>query len=138
MSRTLLLALALLIASPTPAAVRPRRSELRKILNALRAPVEKELKPPVLFKVDHIRTHDGWAFMTGVPQRPGGKAVDYRRTRYAQQVKDGAFDDWICALLRKRNGRWAVVRYAIGATDVVWDGWDREHKAPRAIFPYPK
>lgn len=29
-----------------------------------------------------------------------------------------------------------VVSAAERATDVVWDGWDRQFKAPRALSPY--
>lgn len=140
MSRAAYLALTCLCLATTPAraAKRPDRPELKAILDALRAPVEKKLKPPVLFKIDHISTQEGWAFMTGVPQRPGGKKIDYTKTPYAEQVKAGAFDDWIFALLRKRSGRWQVVDYTIGATDVGWMGWERKYRAPRAIFPYPR
>jgi hypothetical protein len=97
-------------------------------------PVQNKLKKDVIFKIDHLKVKDGWAFMRGVPQQPGGVAMDYRGTVYAQAQKDGVFDDWICALLRKRNGKWQVVRYVIGATDVAWEGWDRQYRAPKAIF----
>jgi hypothetical protein len=104
-------------------------------LDALRVPVERELKRPTVFKVDHLKVQNGWAFLRGVPQRPGGKPMDYRGTPYQQAKADGVFDDWICALLRKRpGGRWRVVTYVIGATDVAYEGWDRRYKAPPAIF----
>ncbi len=104
------------------------------MLDALRFPVEKELKRKVIFKVDHLKVQDGWAFLRGVPREAGGKAIDYRGTVYQQAKDDGVFDDWICALLRKQAGEWRVVKYVIGATDVVYENWDQEHKAPAAIF----
>jgi hypothetical protein len=131
---TLLVAVAL--AAGSGAAERPKGAELKAILNALRVPVEKDLKPPIVFKIDHVSEQANWAFMFGQPQRPNGKKVDYRHTRYAPAVSAGAFDDWICALLQKRQGTWRVIEYRIGATDVAWDGWDVKHHAPRAIFPY--
>ena len=109
-------------------------AERRGIADALRAPVEKELKQKVVFKIDHLKASDDWAFLRGVPQRPGGGKVDYSATPYRQRIDDGVFDDWICALLRKRAGKWQVVKYVIGATDVVYEGWDAEYKAPSAIF----
>ena len=108
--------------------------ERRAILDALRVPVEKELGPKLVFKVDHLKVQGGWAFLRGVPQRPGGRAVDYKGTVYAQAREDGVFDDWVCALLRKRGGKWQVVKYVIGATDVPYVGWDEEFGAPAAIF----
>jgi hypothetical protein len=121
-----------LLAAP---AVNGTKTERTAVLDALRVPVRKELKKPVLFKVDHLKMQDGWAFMTGEPQQPGGKAMDYRGTRYQKATDDGVFDDWICALLRRKKGKWTVLRYRIGATDVAWIGWDAEFKAPKGIFP---
>ena len=115
----------------TPA---PGSAERKAVADALRAPVEKELKQKVVFKLEHLKVSGDWAFLRGVPQRPGGGRVDYSTTAYQQRIEDGVFDDWICALLRKRAGKWQVVKYVIGATDVVYEGWDKEYKAPSAIF----
>jgi len=115
----------------TPA---PGSAERKAIADALRVPVEKELKQKVVFKIDHLKASGDWAFLRGVPQRPGGGKVDYNATPYRQSIEDGVFDDWICALLRKRAGKWQVVKYVIGATDVVYEGWDAEYNAPSAIF----
>ena len=115
----------------TPAAGSPER---KAIADALRAPVERELKQKVVFKVDHLKLKDGWAFLRGVPQKPDGGEVDYNSTPYRQRVKDGVFDDGIVALLRKKAGKWQVVKYVIGATDVPYVTWDKDYKAPPAIF----
>ncbi|HEX8499418.1 MAG TPA: hypothetical protein VF659_02410 [Pyrinomonadaceae bacterium] len=115
----------------TPA---PGSAERRAVTDALRAPVEKELRQKVVFKIDHLKAAGGWAFLRGVPQRPGGGKVDYDITPYRERADDGAFDDWICALLRKKGGKWQVVKYNIGATDVVYLDWDKEFKAPPEIF----
>ena len=115
----------------TPA---PGSAERKAVADALRAPVEKELRQKVIFKIDHLKVSGDWAFLRGVPQRPGGGRVDYSATPYRQRIEDGVFDDWICALLRRRAGKWQVVKYVIGATDVVYEGWDEEYKAPSVIF----
>ena len=109
-------------------------AERKAIMDSLRAPVEKRLRKKVVFKVEHLKVEDGWAFLRGVPQQPGGKAMDYRNTVYAEAIQAGIFDDWICALLRKQGSRWQVVTFVIGATDVPWVGWSERHKAPPAIF----
>jgi hypothetical protein len=115
----------------TPA---PGSAERKAIADALRVPVEKELRQKVVFKIDHLKVSGEWAFLRGVPQRPGGGKVDYSATPYRQRIDDGIFDDWICALLRKKAGKWQTVKYVIGATDVAYEGWDEEYKAPSSIF----
>jgi hypothetical protein len=115
----------------TPAA---GSAERKAIADALRAPVERELKQKVIFKVDHLKLQNGWAFLRGVPQRPGGGEVDYGSTAYNEAIKEGMFDDGIVALLRKKAGKWQVVKYVIGAADVPYVTWDKDYKAPAAIF----
>lgn len=109
-------------------------AERRAITDALRAPVEKELKTRVVFKVYQLKVQDGWAFLRGVPQRPNGKPVDYTRTEYKERIDLGMFDDGISALLQKKGKRWVVVKYEIGATDVSYLGWADEFHAPALIF----
>ena len=111
-------------------------AERKAILDALRVPVEKKLKQPVIFNVDHFQVMDGWAFLLGAPRRPDGGKVDYSGTPYRQAVDAGAFDDGIIALLHQVGGNWRVVQYVIGATDVPYLDWDRKYRAPRAIFPH--
>jgi len=115
----------------TPAAGSPER---KAIAAALRAPVERELRQKVIFKIDSLKLKDGWAFLRGVPQRPGGGEVDYNSTPYRQRIADGVFDDGIVALLRRKAGKWQVVKYIIGATDVPYVTWDKDYNAPPAIF----
>jgi hypothetical protein len=112
----------------------PGSPERKAIADALRAPVERELKQKVVFKVDSLKLKDGWAFLRGVPQRPDGGKVDYSSTPHAEAINAGAFDDGIVALLRKKAGKWQVVKYVIGATDVPYVTWDKDYKAPSAIF----
>ena len=104
---TLLLALAAI--TPTPA-------ERKAVLDALRPAVETKLGPNVEFVVQVIRVEDGWAFVMADPQRKRGKAIDGRR------IFGEDFDNMdglrVDAVLQLRNGRWEVVDYGIGATDV--------------------
>jgi len=117
----------------TPA---PRSAERKDILEVPRVPVEQELGAPIAFKVTMLRVAGGWALMTGVPQRPGGRAVDYRKTRYAESMREGTFDDNVQALLRREGPGWRVVTYVIGVTDVSWSAWPEEYPAaPRALLP---
>ncbi len=68
-----------------------------------------------------------------VPIRPRS-AIDYHGTSYQKAIDAGAFDDGIVALLQKRGGKWQVVEYVIGATDVPYVEWNRKYRAPSEIF----
>lgn len=112
-------------------------SEARKaILSALRVPVEKELKQKIVFAAKNFNVMGNWAFIGGDPQRPGGGPPDYRGTPYQQAKEAEMFDNNFFALLKKKGGKWTVVHYAIGCTDVCYADWWRRYKAPKAIFPY--
>ena len=108
--------------------------ERKAIIDALRAPIEKQLKQPVIFKIDHLKVQNNWAFLSGRPQSSDGSAIDYTDTVYHDAVDSGAFDDGIVALLRKVKSKWTVVQFVIGATDVPYVDWDKEYRAPKAIF----
>jgi hypothetical protein len=109
-------------------------AERKAIMDALRVPVEKELKKKTIFKVQHLKVQKEWAFMRGTPRQSNGRPMDYHGTVYQEAIGQGAFDDGIAALLHKKRGKWTVTTYRIGSTDVAWDGWDRQYKAPSAIF----
>ena len=137
--RAWLLALPVALAAPAPAAdgvstPKAGSGERKAILAALRAPVRKDLKKPVVFKVGRLKVLKGWALVEGVPQQPGGRRMEYQGTRYQPALDVGAFDDQIFALLRKRGTKWRVVAYEIGSTDVPYVDWDRRYGAPSAIF----
>ena len=108
--------------------------ERQAITDSLRLPVQKQLKAKVIFKIDHLKVQNGWAFIRGVPQQPNGNAVDYHGTPYQNAIDAGAFDDGIVALLRKRDGKWQVVKFVIGATDVPYTEWAQKYHAPAEIF----
>lgn len=126
----------LLCASTAVAQYTPEKGsvERKAITDALRVPVEKKLKQSVVFNIDHLKVQDDWAFLNGTPRRPNGDKIDYAQTSYAKPLRLGMFDDGISALLRKVRGRWRVVKYVIGATDVVYVEWDKQYHAPSGIF----
>lgn len=109
-------------------------AERQAITDALRVPVQKQLKTKVTFKIENLRVQREWAFMKGAPQQPNGNAIDYHGTPYQTAIAAGAFDDGIVALLRKRGHKWQVVTYVIGATDVPYVEWAQKYHAPPGIF----
>ena len=120
-------------ASHTPEKGSPER---KAILDALRVPVERDLKQKVVFVADNFNVHGDWAFIGGTPQGANGGSPDYGRTQYADAKESGAFDNNLFALLKKSRGKWKVITYAIGCTDVCFADWWRIYKAPKAVFPY--
>ncbi|TWI90428.1 hypothetical protein JM93_01409 [Roseibium hamelinense] len=121
--------------SAAPAYEPPRGSqERRDILNALRPLVEARLNPPVEFVVNYMQVSSGWAFLHVSPQRPGGAQIDLRTTTFSEDADymDGAET---YALLRYQYDRWNIVDYAIGPTDVFWQGDPLYQTLPAGVAP---
>lgn len=120
-----------------PAIYQPKVGSIERkaLMDALRKVVVPKVKQTVVFKVTWLRSNGSAAFLWGKPTRPDGKPVDYSKTIYAEAIREGMFDDGICALWRKSKGKWRVDEWVLGPTDVPWDGmWTRKH-LPRGLFP---
>ncbi|HUF04818.1 MAG TPA: hypothetical protein VMM38_11670 [Aridibacter sp.] len=128
----------LLAASAAAQAYTPEKgSKVRKdIIDSLRVPVKKELKQDVIFVINDLNVDGNWAFLGGAPSKPGGGMPDYSATEYQEAIDGEYFDNNIFALFRKTGGKWKVVTYLIGCTDVCYATWWKDHKAPKSIFPY--
>ena len=97
-------------------AAAPPSGQRKAVLDALRPAVEKKLGPNVEFVVQVLRVEGGWAFVMANPQRKSGKPIDGRRI-FGEDFEnmDGLRVD---AVLRRTGGRWKIVNWGIGATDV--------------------
>jgi hypothetical protein len=111
-------------------------AERKAILEALRTPVERELRQKIKFVVETLSVQGAWSFVGGVPQAENGSWPDYRATDYQEAIDNEMFDNNIFALLKNTNGEWKVTTYSIGCTDVCYAGWWRDYGAPRKVFPY--
>lgn len=111
-------------------------AERAAILNALRVPVERELKQKIQFAVSNFKVQGNWAYLDGEPQDAAGGKPNYENTRYGEAMGAGMFDNNFFAPLKKNGGKWRVVKYRIGCTDVCYLEWRAQYKAPKAIFPY--
>ncbi|HMO79683.1 MAG TPA: hypothetical protein PKD24_02730 [Pyrinomonadaceae bacterium] len=109
-------------------------AERKAILDSLRVPVERDLKQKVVFVTDNFNVQGMWAFVSGTPQTPSGGTIRLQGTKF--EGEEDFWDNNFFALLRKTRGKWAVVTYALGCTDVCYADWWRRHRAPKAIFPY--
>jgi len=117
----------------TPEKGTPERAA---ILNTLRVPVERALKQKIVFVADTFNVSGSWAFVSGSLQGADGNAPDFSRTQYAEAIEAGAFDNNYFALLKKTSGKWRVIVYQIGCTDVCYLPWPKQYKAPKVLFPY--
>lgn len=135
-----LLCLSILVVAAPPAQAgdvytpEPSSRERAAIMDAVRAAVGPELRRPVKFLVQTLNVLEDWAFMIATPQQPDGRPFDYTGTVYEEQIREGAFDDALDALIHYHDGRWTVVAVVIGATDVAWEPWSARYNAPQAIF----
>ena len=78
----------------------PQGTRLRKeLLDAARPVFEKETEGPVEFVVHRLNVMDGWAFGDVFLQRPGGRKIDWSKTKYAEEERNGAFDSGGCFFL---------------------------------------
>jgi hypothetical protein len=107
----------------------------KAVLDAARVPVEKDLGQPIVFQVKTLRVTPDWAFVHGMPKRLDGKPVDYAKSIYAQDVKEGTFSGEAAVLLARDGTGWRLITYSVGFGDVVWDSWDEEFGAPAWLWP---
>lgn len=115
----------------TPKAGTPER---KVILDKIRPKVEDNVIKGVKFQVSTFKISGDWAFVNGSMLDSKEKPLneDLIRKKYQTEAWDNNFQ----ALLKKVKGTWTVIEVASGCTDVCWVGWDSDHKAPKAIFPY--
>jgi hypothetical protein len=109
-------------------------AERTAIMDALRVPIGKELKQEVIFTVDKLKVQGDWAFFSGQPKSKNGGEPDWKITKYQEFKNSGDFEEGLYALLKNTGGKWEVVKYMMNCHDVCYLGWDKEYKAPKAIF----
>jgi hypothetical protein len=124
--------------------LRPARAQVTKpqpgtqlranILDALRPTVQAEIGGDIEFVVDDLRVLGDWAYVNARPQRPGGRPIDWRATKFRKARELDAMSDLVLALLRRDSDSWKVVEYVIGPTDVAWEAWIEPHHLQRRLF----
>jgi hypothetical protein len=114
----------------------PPGSALRaQLLDAARPVFVAETNGPVEFVVRWLAVFGDSAFADLRPWRPGGRPIDWGRTKFAAAVRDDMFGgDTSFVLLRRKQGVWSVAEIAIGPTDVAWDWWRQQYRLPEALF----
>ena len=135
----LLFALSLLLTGAVQAASHyhtPQRgsAERQAIMDAARVPVSAAIGRTVIFRVSVLRSDGDWAYLQAEPRNPDGSALDWSRTRFAEDWAMDAMSDVIMVLLRRSGGGFQVVDHIIGPTDVAWYEWLDRYGLPEALF----
>ena len=104
-------------------------------MNAARPAFEYATGGQVVFVVKRIAVWGDWAFGDVRPVRPNGVEIDWKQTRFAPDLAAGIFQTETSFFLLKRvDGKWTMADYAIGPSDVTWDGWRQQYNLPPALF----
>lgn len=125
------------VASPAQAEIStppPGSSQRREIVDAFRPRIEAEVGPPVVFVVSVLRVSGNWAFVQATPRRPGGVDIDWKRTKFREAFEKDFMSDIVMGLLKYDGGKWSLVEYVIGPTDVFWENWQQKYRLPRQLF----
>ena len=111
----------------------PGSAERAAIMDVLRVPCERDLKQKVIFRVQHLRVAGDFALARVVPLRPGGGEIDYSKTKYREDMEEGAFDAEAEALLRRSGSGWQLLEWRFGASDTEVPLWLEKYGAPRSL-----
>lgn len=110
-------------------------AERKLIMDTARVPIMKELAgQKIVFVVRKLNVYGNWAYLEAVPQLRSGKKVNYKITKFRDDVRQGFFDDWVGVLLARAGTGWMVKAYTIGATDYPVVAWPDEFGAPKEII----
>lgn len=148
--RALLIAFATLAASCSPPSQQTAETpeapaapsadaETRAILESLTGFVGIGFGAPLSFQPTTVRVQDDWAWVIAQPRAPDGGPLDWSRTSYAEQAREGMLDGdgTTYALLQRQNDRWTVMNFVIGPTDVAYLDWTAQHGAPPELITPP-
>lgn len=112
-----------------------RNTDVRKaLMDAARKSIEAEIGKKVIFVVSVLRTDGTWAYLQAVPHNPDGTAINWAKTPFAKEMKQGVMSDVAMVLMRRIDGRWEIVDHIFGPTDVYWFTWVDQFNLPEALF----
>jgi ketosteroid isomerase-like protein len=113
-----------------PAKGSPERAA---ILDAIRPAIEAQMRGPVEFQIETMRTDGDWAFVMANPQPPDGKPIDPEKTAFAGQEND--MDGLtVLALARHVGGRWVHIDDIIGPMDAAQMSWINAYQVPKSVI----
>lgn len=112
-------------------------TDRKAMLDALKLKLQPSLRLKPKMVVEHLWMKNNYAFFKGAAKNAEGKDIDFSKTEYKEAMEEGAFDgETTFAVLKKVAGKWKVLAWALGPTDVPYTCWWSEFKAPKDIFDY--
>ncbi len=107
--------------------------ERAAILEAIRPAIEAQMRGPVEFQIETMRTDGDWAFVMANPQRPDGRPIDPEETAFAGEEND--MDGLkVLALARRVRGRWVHIDDIIGPMDAAQMSWINGYQVPKSVI----
>lgn len=122
---------------PAPAALAEADTAQRNaMLTALTATIEQDLGQKVNFRLETARVEGAWGWVVATPLTLQGAVIDFSKTHYAEQAKEGLLDGdgVIHALMQQVDGAWTVHAFDLGSTDVAWLTWPKDYGAPADLM----
>lgn len=106
---------------------------------ALTPVLAENIGRPVSLSVQTSTMEGNWGWIVAQPWTADATQIDWSQTRYAERAREGVLDGngTTYALLRRENGQWRVLEFAVGPTDVAWVDWAERHGAPASIMQTP-
>ena len=107
----------------------------KRIIDTVRAPMQREVGGRVIYYDVAIREADGWVFFRGEPKRPGGRYIEPKGTFY--EADADFMDGWTNYVLLRRSGsRWQIVERHIAPTDISYCGWRKTYDLARGLSEF--
>lgn len=123
-----LLGLVLPASAQAPYEPKPGTAERKAIMDAMRAPVSKQIGKPVTF-TGQIRVVGSWARFHGDVAPTDGKPPKSGDAKFALEL------DFFALLRKTDNGGWEVLHHGFaGDIGVMEEAKAKFPKAPRALF----
>jgi hypothetical protein len=103
-------------------------------LEALNATITKKMTLTTQLELADYQTYANYAFVVAAVRQANGKPVDFTKTPFKKEYQGGVFSEDVFGVLKYDNGKWKVIDYSLGATDVPYGCWWKEHNIPKALF----
>jgi hypothetical protein len=120
----------------TSALFTPKRGDaLRKsLMNAARDPISADIGQRVIFVVAVLNTDGQWAYLQARPVQPNGSEINWSKTPFANEIRQGVMSDVAMVLMFRDGDVWRVVDYVLGPTDVFWLNWIDAYDLTKKLF----
>jgi hypothetical protein len=106
---------------------------------ALTPVLAENIERPISLSVQTSTMDGDWGWIVAQPWTADGTQIDWSQTPYAERAREGVLDGngVTYALLKREDGQWRVVEFAVGPTDVPWIEWAERHGAPASLMVMP-